>query len=132
MVSYLRSCYSTKARFFADRPDIVSTVVWQWCEPDAPPLPYDNVFTARTWYDNFPTSWPLLGEVDGAPRVWRNGDAVGPLPRLAPCGQQAAFINGVPYALANSAPVNGFGQLVCCTTEADQQAAIAVRMDYPI
>jgi hypothetical protein len=71
-VSLLRSCYSTKARFFKDDPTIEHFVEWYFTDPGAKWVGLENQFNARTWYGGY-TDWPELGEIEGAPRTWVDG-----------------------------------------------------------
>lgn len=113
----LRSCYETTCRFYPDRPDVLTRIVWSFVDDGTPFLPYDNVFTARTWYDNFPVAWPKLGEVEGAARTYSNGAAIGLPNAIRVCGDGTRFVNGVPYALAGTSPYTWAGQLLCCADD---------------
>jgi hypothetical protein len=101
-------------RFYPDRPDVLVKVRWYFVPPDSPKLAYPNVFTPRTWSDGSGMTWPLLGEVNGAPREWTRGD---PPPGLKDnsCQTNAGvWIDGVPYSLHDSAPYDASGVLLCC------------------
>lgn len=94
-VDLLRSCYSTKMRFFSERPDVETLVHWYFCEPGAKILPYRTVFNSGNWWsDKNPDI--TLGEIPGSPRPWRNGQPPAPYAGQAPCGTDREFLFGVP------------------------------------
>lgn len=114
-VDYLRSCYSTQFRFFSDRLDVLSDVAWYFCEPGAKPLPFPTIFGSNQWCNFQKEPTPILGEVIGAPRPWRDGSP----PPLAltglPCGTAADFAAGNPSPpLVPIVPVV-WGVPPCCT-----------------
>jgi hypothetical protein len=115
-VDMLRSCYSTRMRFFRNRPDVTTLVHWFFCEPDAGILPFPTVFNSGNWWSDKTIDSPL-GEVRGDPRPWRNGQPPAPYEGVQPCGTAEEFFRGtadppVPpiERLANGMPV-------CCAPE---------------
>lgn len=95
----IRSCYRTKMRFYPDRLDVETPVEWFFVDAATPWLKANNVFTSRNWIDGT-EDWPLLGEVQGEARPWRDGSRVpAPLLHAALCGPADAFVSGVPFAL---------------------------------
>jgi hypothetical protein len=74
-VSLLRSCYSTRMRFFSNDLTIETPVLWYFTEPGAKWCGLPNVFNSRNWYGGT-TGWPDLGEVEGAPRPWADGSGL--------------------------------------------------------
>lgn len=115
-------------RFYPDRPDIAVPVQWYFVPESNGYLPHANVFTSRVWYDNSGQTWPLLGEVDGAPRQWVNG---APPEVMAPFSCQTdpvVWTEGVPYALHDTRPHTSGGVLLCCLGEVPV-AVISVTCD---
>lgn len=90
----LRSCYSTKMRFFRDHPEIETLVHWYFCEPDAKVFPYRTVFNSGNWWSD-KTQDGALGEIAGAARPWRNGQPPAPYDGQDFCGSPDMFLNGV-------------------------------------
>jgi hypothetical protein len=109
----LRSCYSTRMRFYPDRPDVLTRVQWFFVSPTTPFLEADNVFTSRNWADAA-DFWPDLGEVQGYKRPWRNGSPPAVAPQVDSCGSVHAFAEGVPFAERGTRLYRSDGQLVCC------------------
>jgi hypothetical protein len=89
----LRSCYSTTARFFKDDTTVELPIQWYFTDPGAEWIGKQNVFNARTWYGDDPSQWPLLGEVQGAPRTWVDG-AVPCVSSLGPFGSDDQWDHG--------------------------------------
>jgi len=71
-VSLVRSCYTTKMRFFKDDVSKETPIVWCFTAPNAQWCGMPNIFNSRNWYLGEPT-WPELGEVQGAARTWSDG-----------------------------------------------------------
>lgn len=113
IVDLLRSCYSTKMRFYRDAPGVETMVDWFFCEPDAKFLPFRTVFNSGNWWSDKTTS-PPLGEVAGAPRPWRNGQPPAPYDGQAPCGNDQKFLEG--DALPPNPPIERLanGMPTCC------------------
>jgi hypothetical protein len=72
-VSLIRSCYSTKMRFFKDDEFLELPVRWYFTDPAAEWVGFENVFNSRNWYLTDVEEWPTMGEVQGAPRPWADG-----------------------------------------------------------
>jgi hypothetical protein len=105
-------------RFFRDDESITLPVRWYFTKPDAQWVGVENTFDSRNWYLGEPATWPLLGEVQGAPRTWVDG--VNPcISGLGPFGSAEQWADG---ALASEAiaedPCKGplvqpFGEFGC-------------------
>ena len=120
----LRSCYATQMRFFPDRPDVLTPVEWFWADADAPWLPFPNTFTSRNWANKL-EPWPVLGEVQGAPRPWRSGKTRRFELNRSPCGEPGWFVDGVPFAARAVAGSMHFdGSLVCCEGHLNPEGAV--------
>lgn len=110
-VDMLRSCYSTKMRFFSDHPEIESSVDWYFVDQTTPFLPFPTVFNSANWR-NDKSLEPLLGEVTGASRPWRNGLPPGLYTGNHFCGTAQQFRDGIPAPVPIDRLTNG--QPVCC------------------
>jgi hypothetical protein len=108
----LRSCYSTTARFFADRPDIVLPITWYFCPPGAKVAPGPHRFGSLNWLGDKKTPSPI-GEVVGAKRPWSNGATPAGALGVAPCQDVEAFHDGVPYVPSANYPIVN-GVKACC------------------
>jgi hypothetical protein len=77
----LRSCYSTKARFFYDSP-VVNNIIWYWARTGAAWFPAGHVFAPLIFQG--PTTLQIngVGEQPQYPRPWRNGS----IPVASPTG----------------------------------------------
>lgn len=92
-MAFLRSCYSTKARFFYDssRQD---TIKWYWAEEGA------TRFTGRSSFAPLSFSQPSIpsdndvGEVPGASRPWRDGSRATTIPSGVLDGEKTWFFFG--------------------------------------
>lgn len=97
-------------RFFHDS-DQLTTVVWYFT--DAPFIPFAHCFGSGQWWgEGEPVS--DLGEQYNRPTTWANGHQVGTAPGNHVCGTQEAWTHGVSIALADTAPRNVDGTLLCC------------------
>ena len=67
----LRSCYSTKMRFFQDNNDECD-VLWYWCAPDALAFPHPTIFNSSIWDSQKGERSGSKGEF-GAPHKWVDG-----------------------------------------------------------
>jgi hypothetical protein len=102
-VSRIRSCYTTEMRFFPDRPDVLTTVDWYFTDDTAatgnPGIAWigtPNVFNSRNWYKGT-INWPMLGEVEGSPRTWRDGSFPVAMNGGGRVGEPDVWDNGVPF-----------------------------------
>jgi len=111
-VDYLRSCYATDCRFFADDPT-PSRIQWYFCKEDAADLGFGTAFTSNVWLD-LPEGDQDLGEVPGAEREWKSGLAPYPTSGDRPCGTAEQFAEGVPAPPVPPVPLNVFGGPECC------------------
>ena len=99
-MSFLRSCYSTQARFFNDSSDEYP-IIWYWCEAGA------TRFLGRTSFTPLSFSQPgvipdsFVGESPSASRPWRNGS----IPVSAPTG----VLDGNPIWFEKGQSVNDPG-----------------------
>jgi hypothetical protein len=112
----LRSCYTTKMRFWRDAATEVG-VRWFFCAPDAEVFPYDTVFGSGNWAsDRF--DWPGPGEVLGAARDWSNGALPGELLGKKFCGPLEAYTRGATTDMP-ALEANVQGICCCCTCTCD-------------
>lgn len=94
-MDYVRSCYSTKMRFFPDDPAHLSTVQWYFADPSALAFPGYHRFASLNWSSRVLPSGPL-GEVSGQSRPYSKGSIAGrPLGQHFD-GQRSFFTNGCP------------------------------------
>jgi len=112
----LRSCYSTRMRFFSDHPEIETLVHWYFCEPEAKVFPHRTVFNSGNWWNDKTFSGPL-GEVAGAPRPWRNGQPPGPYDGQDFCGTPSMFLNGEPAPPSPPVERLANGVPTCCASD---------------
>lgn len=73
---YLRSCYSTKARFFYDD-DREDDIIWYWAADDAPWFRGRSSFAPLSFSNPTIDASNVVGEVPSRPRPWRNGSKPG-------------------------------------------------------
>jgi hypothetical protein len=116
-VSLLRSCYSTRMRFFADDLSIETPVDWYFTDPGAKWCGLSNVFNSRNWYGG-QQDWPLLGEVEGAARPWRNGSGLchgnrGPFGSAEQWEHGAQVADAIPADPCPGPQGQGFGLVKC-------------------
>jgi hypothetical protein len=71
-MGYLRSCYSTQARFFYDA-DIEVPIVWYFADPSAPRFSGRHSFAPITFSERASWANPGVGESVSASRPWRDG-----------------------------------------------------------
>jgi hypothetical protein len=88
----LRSCYSTSMQFSPGGPNV--PVDWFWCPPGAKYFTNRHTFGSLVWDGGQSVGTHTIGEVPGAPRVWRNGSIPGPYPGDHPAGPLASFVSG--------------------------------------
>lgn len=72
-MDHVRSCYRTEMNFFRDGFRAVP-VRWFFAAPTAQLFPGISTFKSANWDSDKNATWPLLGEVQGAPRRWDNGN----------------------------------------------------------
>jgi len=113
-VDMLRSCYSTDARFFADRPDIVLPINWYFCPDGAQVLPGPHRFGSLNYLSDKNTPSPI-GEVPGAARPYSKGQTPAGITGQSACGSTDDFHDGVIYSETANYPVSG-GVKQCCNT----------------
>ena len=112
-MDYLRSCYSTVARFDPALPDELLDIHWYFTEPGATLLAGPTPFRSKRW-------WRLgaddgnLGEVGGAPCVYSKGVTPSPYPPQTPCGNPDDFRNGIELGGVN--PIGPNGVKSCCNS----------------
>jgi hypothetical protein len=71
VMDMLRSCYSTKMKFFKDS-DLEIPVRWYFCDDAAQAFPAHHLFASANW-DSLPGGTNHVGEVVGAPRPYNDG-----------------------------------------------------------
>ena len=105
--------WTTKCRFFHDRPDLVDTIRWYPALPGAEVLPYDSCILASQW-DRLPQGQEWIGEVPGAPKPWYAAKEIPGALGLHVCGTALDFLQGCEYVDANPIQIVGSGLPVCC------------------
>jgi hypothetical protein len=108
----LRSCYSTKMRFFLDS-DVEVPVRWFFCDDKAKIFPAHHLFGSGNWAKE-KTGWPGPGEVEGEPRPWSPGAIVAGFKGQHFCGPLAGFTEGTNFP---GIPLHADkdGNCACCT-----------------
>ena len=91
----LRSCYTTKARFWSDPSAPEIDIIWQFARSAAELFRAPHVFYSLN-YGVEPGVSPPIGEIPGRPRPWRNGSEVAPLLGTNQCGTDSQFLDGQP------------------------------------
>lgn len=93
----LRSCYATRMRFDATQPTRSSPVTWYFAAPGALAFPAAHSFGSANWIKGQGLPDGPVGELQAAPRPWRNGnrpvEATGQVCTF-PSGE---FVAGAPY-----------------------------------
>ena len=92
-MGWLRSCYSTQARFFYDS-DIQLPIIWYWAAADAPIFTGRHTFAPITFSERFTYENPGVGESPSASRPWYNGSLPMAAPSYAVDGSPSWFIQG--------------------------------------
>lgn len=113
VMDYLRSCYSTTARFKAGDPH-TSVIKWYWAPDGADKFPDRHSFGSLNWSDGSGAG-NVVGEVVGAPRLWSNGAAPDGVLGANFCGTVAEFQNGIDDFLPAPRPQWDNGLPTCCT-----------------
>jgi hypothetical protein len=113
-VDMLRSCYSTSMRFGSDQSQS-SAVKWYWADAGAADLGIATPFCSRNYTQH--GIWPDLGEVEDAPRPWRDGSFPIVVPGTSgPCGSREVWREGYDGTIPPAFPRNDLGLLPCCNT----------------
>jgi hypothetical protein len=108
----LRSCYSTDMVFGTDTA-VTAKVQWYWCDEGALALGIPTPFCSRNWTNPLP--YPDLGEVEDAPRPWRNGSFPIAVPgQTGPCGNPTVWLNGWPGPTPTGLQRSNIGLAWCC------------------
>lgn len=109
IVDYLRTCYSTKFRFFPGDLTRESDVTWYRPAPGAELLGVYNRFSSSVYSPPMtPASSPQIGEIIGHPRTYYDGAQIGSYPGTGGCTTAAKWLNGSP------GPGADFDQDACC------------------
>jgi hypothetical protein len=95
VMDYVRSCYSTKMRFFNDDPSRLSDVQWYFADPGASIFPGHHRFASLNWSSRELPSGPI-GEVAGQPRPYSKGAIAGRPLGTHFDGPRRYFSNGCP------------------------------------
>lgn len=107
----MRSCYTTQARFFSDRPDLLLPITWYFTSPKAAVYDKPHRFGSLNWLPDRSIPSPI-GEVAGVKRAWSNGAPPAGANLFQPCGDEEAFYSGVTFTGQNF-PILG-GVKACC------------------
>jgi len=100
-------------RFYTDPAAPVVRVRWYFVPAERPDLDLDTVFCSRN-EELYDVGWPLLGEVEGATRLWRNGAGVGDAPGTHVCGSAEQWVYGQASPPTLPVPVDVAGTPLCC------------------
>lgn len=102
VVDFLRSCHIGQFRFFANRPDILTTGRFYFAADDAPHYPGLHNFFASVWTaDQYSRPLnPLLGEQFDGPKIYSKGALWVPLPPAVHLGSPQCIQFGEVYPLA--------------------------------
>lgn len=96
----LRSAYRCKMRFYVDRPDLETDVLWYFADEGAPTLGTPHSFGTRVWEVKQSDS-PDIGE-QNSPRPWRGGLPEVPLGPGQPCGTPLQWVAGLGDRASNA------------------------------
>jgi len=95
VMDYVRSCYTTRMRFFRDN-QLEIPVRWYFCKPNARIFPHYTRFGSGNWagdkYD-----WRGAGEVAEIPRPWSNGETLALADGQHFCGSVDDFAQGAAF-----------------------------------
>lgn len=109
----LRSCYSTKARFY-EGDATEDDITWYFTEPTAPFLPVASVINSLNWVEKRGlTDTGHAGEVVGAARPYSKGGRDVSLMHVSYCGGTVDWL-GLGVRPAEPLAVNMFGNPSCC------------------
>lgn len=86
-MAYLRSCYSTQARFFYDSTH-TDTIVWYWAAEGAPRFSGRHTFYPLSFSGGSTFPGSVVGEQVGSPRPWRDGSN--------PVAPASGVLDGIP------------------------------------
>lgn len=111
VMDYLRSCYSTQMRYEAGDPTKVATVRWYFADPNQKGLSYPHCFGSLIWFSG--QGNPLVGEVEGAKRVYAKGQKVGNPTTCAMTAPADWWINGQPPGTPALATAADGTPLIC-------------------
>ncbi len=110
IVDYLRTCYSTKFRFFPADLTRESDVTWYRPDPGAQQLNLYNRFSSSVYSPPLvPATSPQIGEIVGHVRTYYNGLQIGTFPGTFTCTDAAKWSGGSP------GPGADFDEAACCT-----------------
>jgi hypothetical protein len=105
-------------RFFKDDLAMEMPVTWYFTDPKADWCGKANIFNSRNWYKG-ELGWPDLGEVEGAPRPWADGEGLC-LGHPGPFGSDLEWEDGtylvdrVPFNPCVAEPTSlGFSETRC-------------------
>lgn len=110
-MDYIRSCYSTQARFDPSSPTELRPISWYFADESAPLLVGPTPFRSNN-YKNLTGDEGELGEVFGQPRPWQRGTRPVPYPPGITCGSGSDFENGITLGGVN--PLDPSGVKSCC------------------
>lgn len=109
----LRSCYITDMQFYSERPDVKVAVAWFFVDDDTPFLPFYTRFASGNWATS-KVGWKGVGEVEGSPRIFRDGTLPATFPPDHICGDERQFAEGQPQPPAEPVPQDDMGIPLCC------------------
>lgn len=96
-MDYIGYPHTVRMSFYKDRPDILTTVRWYYCEDGAATLPFYTRF-ASGWHDrDFVKDWQGVGQI-GLPLKWGRAVTGDPLDGVEPSGTADQFANGVLWS----------------------------------
>jgi len=110
-MSWVRSCYTTKARWINGQ-GLGPAMIWYFTAPGAQVFPDHHTFGSADWQDHNTLSALGEGTRIETPHPWRNGNPPFHAAGLAPDGPVDWFQNGIPAY--QSIPRLGNGMPVAC------------------
>ena len=112
VVDAIKRPYTTLMRFGTD-PNQVVQVTWSYCQPGAKTLDIFTPFRSREGIKH--DIWPLIGEVQFAPRVNLPQDTISPASgQNEPCGDPDVWTKGYQGTIPPNYPLDAYGFPVCC------------------
>lgn len=113
IMDYLRSCYHSNMRPFADAPDVEVEGRWHWCQPNALALPIPHLYGSVNWDDDTTdVESIILGETGRG--AWYSGESDPRFTGRRYCGPPDWWLNGSPLSAEGTPLVDESGYPPCC------------------
>jgi len=116
VVDWLRSVYDSEMRFYRGHEEVVVPIRWEFCKPDAKPLPFPHAF-GSTVYDGTEGEGTVprsIGEIRPERFKTVKKRTVRFLPGKRYCGTPEEWLHGCNIADAGKSTVNVNGVPDCC------------------